>query len=123
LWLVALSEPEVLWPSLLVLAVLDPVVLWPPLAVFAVRVPPVFGVLTGGVFEGGVLVSAEPCWPAWLWPPLASLEIAAPLSTPVDGVVCARPEIVVPLLSFEGDGVDGGVLSPDPPRTFGWVSA
>ncbi len=48
-----------------------PTELAPLLAVFAMPVPPMFGVLTGGVDEGA------PCWPAWLAPLLAALEISA----------------------------------------------
>ena len=110
-WLVAWFElvgPVVLRPSLCVLAVFDPGGLVGLLGGAGMPLPPWFGALGGGEFDGGVLGPAAPCWPAWLVPPLASVEICAPLSTPVDGVVCASPEMSLPLpLLDDGDEVGG----------------
>jgi hypothetical protein len=75
--------------------------------------------VTGGTLDGGGPVAAAPCWPAWLLPPLASVEIAEPLSTPVDGVVCASSEVSLPLLCVdEGDDAGGLVSSEDWPRAL-----
>ena len=61
----------------------------PPLAVSAVSVPPL---------EALELVDgAPPCCPAWLLPPLASVEIAAPLSRPLAVVEVASADTSEPL--------------------------
>ena len=42
---------------------------------------------------------ALPCWPALLLPPLAAVEMVAPLSTPLAVVVVASVEIWLPWFS------------------------
>jgi hypothetical protein len=44
-------------------------------------------------------------------PPLARVEIAAPLSTPVDEVVCTSGDTCRPCPGVEEDGVDMHVVS------------
>jgi hypothetical protein len=84
----AFPDPAPLRPSLAVVAVDVPAELAPPLAVSAVPVPPPLGVATGADAP-----EAPPCVPAWLLPSLATLEMAAPLSSPLRFVVCARAEM------------------------------
>jgi hypothetical protein len=68
------------------------------------------GALVGGVTGRGGLVGGVPCWPAWLVPPLACVEIAAPLSTPVDEVVCARADTCGPCPRVDDGGVEMDVV-------------
>lgn len=104
----AFPEPALLAPPLAASAVDVPCELLPPLAVFAVPVPPPLGVSTS--------TGAEPCCPAWLFPSLAALEIAAPLSTPVRSVVVASSAMSLRVTASEE-------ASLELPRTLGCVPA
>ena len=57
--------------------------------------PPVFGVATGAALS--LVVSGAPCLPAWLCPPLANVEISAPLLTPVESVLVASWDTALPV--------------------------
>jgi hypothetical protein len=60
----------------------------------------------GGVPACGVGVTPPglPCWPAWLFPSLAALDRAAPLSTPVAVVLWARSDTSLPFPDDEAPG-------------------